>query len=83
MNREIFNLNLEVETTSLYLLCCGIADTKAPVVFEDLLAVWNGDRESLEKNIRLLAKRQIIAVHKAPESESEAYTPLPVEEWKR
>lgn len=83
MSREIFNLNLEVEATSLYLLCCGIADTKVPIVFRDLLAVWNGDRDSLEKNIRLLEKLQIIAVHKGREPENEAYTLLPVEKWKR
>jgi hypothetical protein len=83
MNREIFNLNLEVEATSLYLLCCGIADTGEPIAFRDLLAVWNESRDSLEKNIDLLEKLQILAVHKASERENETYTLLPAEKWKR
>lgn len=82
MNQAIFHLNLEVEDTSLYLLCCGLADTGAAISFRDLLSVWNGDRKSLEKSIGILEDLRILAVHGTSEKGDEVYTLLPVEKWK-
>lgn len=82
MNQAIFNLKLEVEATSLYLLCCGLADTGQTVFFKDLVSVWNGDIESLEKSIATLEKLQILAVHQTSAKDNESYTLLPAEKWK-
>ncbi|RJP83349.1 MAG: hypothetical protein C4522_01050 [Desulfobacteraceae bacterium] len=82
MNQAIFHLNLEVEDTSLYLLCCSLADAGETISFRDLLSVWNGDRKSLEKSIRVLENSRILAVHGTAEKGDETYTLLPVEKWK-
>jgi hypothetical protein len=82
MNQEIFKLNLEVEEVSLYLLCCGLADTGKSISFSDLLSVWNGDRKSMEKSIGTLEGLNILSVHGAEKKENTIYSINPLEKWK-
>ncbi len=82
MNQEIFRLNLEVEEVSLYLLCCGIADTGKSIFFSDLLSVWNGDRKSMEKSIETLEILNILSVQGTAEKENTIYSINPLEKWK-
>lgn len=82
MNQEIFRLNLEVEAVSLYLLCCGIADTGKSISFSDLLSVWNGDRESMEKSIGTLESLNILSVQSTAKKENAIYSINPLEKWK-
>lgn len=82
MNQAIFKMKLGVEATSLYLLCCGIADTGERLVYKDILAVWNGSQESLQNSLGVLAELNILTIHSAPEKEEETYTLNPAEQWK-
>ena len=82
MNQEIFRLNLEVEAVSLYLLCCGVADTGKSISFSDLLSVWNGDRKSMEKSIGTLESLNILSVQGTAKKENTIYSINPLEKWK-
>jgi len=82
MNQEIFRLNLEVEEVSLYLLCCGLADTGKSISFSDMLSVWNGDQKSMEKSIGTLEKLNILSAQGAEKKENTVYSLTPLEQWK-
>ena len=60
MNQRIFSLNLSVETTSVYLACCGLTDENQTLSKEALLSVWNGSNESLETSINELTAKNIL-----------------------
>lgn len=60
MSQKIFSMNLGVETVSLYLLCCAVADTDAAITRATLQEKWNGDRSGLERELRTLEGKNII-----------------------
>lgn len=60
MRQRIFSLGLGVETVSLYLLCCAVADTGAAITEARLLDKWNGDRTSLKRELQRLTTHDII-----------------------
>jgi Cdc6-like AAA superfamily ATPase len=60
MNQRIFEMGLPVETISVYLLCCGFTDTGKTVSFKNLLEVWNGSKDQLEKGLRQLEEKNIL-----------------------
>ena len=57
MNQKIFSMNLDVETVSLYLLCCAVADTGQKITLSMLHEKWNGDQSALERELERLKKR--------------------------
>ncbi|MFO7560508.1 MAG: hypothetical protein R6X10_16885 [Desulfobacterales bacterium] len=82
MNQKIFELNLGVEETSLYLLCCSIADNGSEISRKDISSVWNGSEESLSRCIETLERLSVISVQNALKKEDEIYRLMPVETWK-
>lgn len=81
MSQRIFSLGLGVETVSLYLLCCAVADTGVAITEARLLDKWNGDRTSLERELQRLTARKIIA-RSQPSVHGEAeYCLLPERHW--
>ena len=60
MNQKIFSMDLDVETVSLYLLCCALADTGQEITLSMLREKWNGDQSSLEMELERLEKKNII-----------------------
>ncbi len=60
MNQKIFSLNLSVETTSVYLACCGLTDENQTVSKSALISVWSSSVESLEKSLNELIKMNIL-----------------------
>ena len=70
MRQKIFSLNLDVETVSLYLLCCAVADAGAAVTVEALADKWNGDQVSLKRELKRLEQKNIIC-----KKQAEAETP--------
>ena len=60
MEQKIFTLGLTTETISVYLLCCTLVDTGAPVSAETLQAMWNGTPEELNDALAVLEKRHIL-----------------------
>jgi hypothetical protein len=61
MSQKIFSMNLGVETVSLYLLCCAVADAGAAITRSTLQGKWNGSRTALEQELRRLESRNILA----------------------
>lgn len=60
MSQKIFSMNLEVETVSLYLLCCAVADGGAGITRTILQEKWNGDQITLERELSRLIDRNIL-----------------------
>ena len=60
MNQKIFKLGLSVETVSIYLMCCSLADTDTTVSTKKLSEMWNSNRASLLKGLKNLETRNIL-----------------------
>jgi len=82
MNQEIFKLNLGVEETSLYLLCCSIEDTGKEISHNDISSVWNGSQDSLSQCIETLVALNVVSVQGSLKKDDEIYRLMPVETWK-
>jgi hypothetical protein len=61
MSQKIFSMNLHVETVSLYLLCCAVADTGTAITQTTLGDKWNGTARGLESEIDPLEEMNILA----------------------
>lgn len=59
MDQRIFELNLSVEATSLYLLAVSLADGGAPLDQENISRFWNGSPSQLEQAWAELLQRQV------------------------
>jgi len=60
MSQKIFQLSLSVETTSLYILCCGLADNQSTISIKNIKKVWNGSDAGLAEGLEALEKRNIL-----------------------
>jgi hypothetical protein len=60
MNQEIFNARLSVETVSLYLLCCALADEGASITLEKLRERWNSTEADLQQSLNELTGKNIL-----------------------
>ena len=60
MSQKIFSMNLDVETVSLYLLCCAVIDTGAAITRTLLMEKWNGTQEELNRQIDRLEEMNIL-----------------------
>ena len=60
MNQKIFAMGLPVETVSLYLLCCALADQGTAITEANLEQVWTDSLPSLKRSLAELAARQIV-----------------------
>jgi len=83
MDQAIFNLGLPVETISVYLLACGLADVGKPVSTMNLAEIWNGTADSLDQGLRELEERNIIARVLSDGGDRAAYKVKEVHRWKR
>ena len=81
MSQKIFTLNLAVETVSLYLLCCALANAGAPITVTALEEKWNGSREGLLAELKALERRRIIEKTTAPIDQAEGYRILDEKRW--
>jgi len=61
MSQKIFSMKLDVETVSLYLLCCAVADAGAAITRSTLQEKWNGNKTALERELRRLEDRNILS----------------------
>jgi hypothetical protein len=83
MDQAIFNLGLPMETISVYLLACGLADVGKPVTTKNLTELWNGTADSLDQGLRELERRNIIARVLSDGNDRAAYKVKAVHHWKR
>jgi hypothetical protein len=60
MNQKIFQMGLSTETVSLYLLCCGLADSGATLSTKNLLDIWNASPETMNASFLELEDRGIV-----------------------
>jgi hypothetical protein len=82
MSQRIFSMNLAVETVSLYLLCCALADAGTPINRETVSARWNGSDAELEREIASLEKRNIICRNDAPTASPVTYQLVGDQAWR-
>ena len=60
MSQKIFQLNLSIETTSIYILCCALADNQKPVSVKNIQEIWNGSHQALVTGLENLEKRNVL-----------------------
>jgi len=60
MDRTIFEMNLGVEATSLYILTCALVDQGESATLERIRALWNGSDEGLLNAAEELIQHGII-----------------------
>lgn len=60
MSQKIFKLGLSVETVSVYLMCCSLADTDATISTQKLSEIWNSTRTSLLEGLKDLETKNIL-----------------------
>ncbi|MGD8891614.1 MAG: hypothetical protein PVF94_01180, partial [Desulfobacterales bacterium] len=60
MNQKIFKMGLSVETVSVYLMCCSLADTDTTISTKKLFEIWNSTRASLFEGLKDLETRNIL-----------------------
>ncbi len=82
MNQKIFSMNLDVETVSLYLLCCAVADAGASITRATLQDKWNGDRTTLKKELRRLEERNILCGDNTDVQGDSVYRMLDEKKWR-
>ncbi|MFZ0612612.1 MAG: hypothetical protein WAM73_10270 [Desulfobacterales bacterium] len=83
MDQAIFNIGLSMETISVYLLACGLADAGKPVTTKNLGEIWNGTADSLDQGLRELEQRNIIARVVSDGEDRAAFRTIEVHRWKR
>ena len=82
MHQKIFSMNLDVETVSLYLLCCAVTDSGGPITRETLMDKWNSGSASLDKELARLEKKNILErIQEAP-YEAAIYTLVDEKRWR-
>jgi predicted transcriptional regulator len=82
MQQKIFSMQLAVETVSLYLLCCAVADTGQPITPDALADKWNGDRASLERELIRLEERNILKRIADEGEEMQSYSIIDEKNWR-
>lgn len=80
MDRAIFNMNLNVEATSLYILICALTDQGEMPTLDRIRAQWNGSEEGLFKAVEELIRHGIVNGALPPQDE-EPLQPKPKEKW--
>jgi hypothetical protein len=81
MSQRIFSMNLGVETISLYLLCCAVADAGAVVTRTTLQEKWNGNPTALEQALRQLEGRNILCRDSEDEKKETVYRLVKEKQW--
>lgn len=82
MNQEIFNLDLTVETISVYLICCNLSDNNAVISTKNLSGMWNGTEELLIEGLNDLEERNILRKIISDNEEQNIYQLIDVKKWK-
>lgn len=83
MNQKIFAMNLGVETVSLYLLCCAVADAGAAITPTTLMDKWNGDQNALERELLTLKDKNILDRENKDNREEAVYRLVDEKKWRK
>jgi len=60
MDRAIFDLNLNVEATSLYILTCALLDQGESPTLNRIRLQWNGNEQDLLTAVQELLKHHVV-----------------------
>jgi len=82
MNQEIFNLDLSVETVSVYLICCNLSDNNTVISTKNLSSMWNGTEALLIEGLKDLEKRNVLRKIISDGEEKNIYQLSDVKDWK-
>jgi len=82
MNQEIFNLDLPVETVSVYLICCNLSDNNTVISTKNLSSMWNGTEALLIESLKDLEERNILRKIISDGKEKNVYQLSDVKDWK-
>jgi hypothetical protein len=82
MNQEIFNLDLSVETVSVYLICCNLSDNNTIISTKNLSSMWNGTEALLIEGLKNLEERNILRRIISDGEEKNIYQLSDVKDWK-
>lgn len=82
MSQKIFSMNFEVETVSLYLLCCALADAGATITPEALEGKWTGSRDALDRELKRLEERNIMRREQATAQAPPVYRVVDDNKWR-
>ena len=81
MSQKIFKLGLSVETVSVYLMCCSLADTDATISTKKLSEMWNSTRASLLEGLKDLETRNILRRIISDRAGNTVYKLSDVKDW--
>lgn len=82
MNQEIFNLDLSVETVSVYLICCNLSDNNTVISTKNLSSMWNGTEALLIEGLKDLEQRNVLRKIISDGEEKNIYQLSDVKDWK-
>ncbi len=82
MNQEIFNLDLSVETVSVYLICCNLSDNNTAISTKNLSSMWNGTEALLIEGMKDLEERNILRKIISDGEEQNIYQLTDIKDWK-
>lgn len=82
MNQEIFNLDLSVETVSVYLICCNLSDNNTVISTKNLSSMWSGTEGLLIEGLKDLEERNILRKIISDGEEKNIYQLSDVKDWK-
>jgi len=82
MNQKIFNLDLSVETVSIYLICCNLSDNNTVISTKNLSSMWNGTETLLIEGLKDLEERNILRKIISDGEEKNIYQLSDVKDWK-
>jgi hypothetical protein len=82
MNQKIFNLDLSVETVSVYLICCNLSDNNTVISTKNLSSMWNGTEALLIQGLKDLEEMNILRRIISDGEEKNIYQLSDVKDWK-
>jgi hypothetical protein len=82
INQKIFQMGLPVETVSVYLLCCGLAEAGTSLSLSNLMDVWNGTPDQLRDGLKALEARNVLLLTVSDPEDNSFYRLLEDGKWK-
>ena len=82
MHQKIFEMGFSTETTSVYLLCCGLADAGSTLSAKNLLTVWNASPKALETGLQELEAHGVVVRILSDGDKHRIYKLTNIENWK-
>lgn len=81
MNQKIFNLDLSVETVSIYLICCNLSDNNTVISTKNLSSMWNGTEALLIQGLKDLEEMNILRKIISDREEKNIYQLSDIKDW--